>query len=114
MSTIQLDARHARAADPAASAVLSSLSIVLPCFNEEPNVAAAVLEAQRAAERFAARHEVIVVDDGSSDRTRAIAEAIAARDARVRVVGHDRNRGYGAAVRSGIAASSSEWLLLTD
>jgi glycosyltransferase involved in cell wall biosynthesis len=60
------------------------------------------------------RTEVIVVDDGSTDATRAIAEGLAARDPHVRVVGHDRNRGYGAALRSGIAASRSDWILITD
>jgi glycosyltransferase involved in cell wall biosynthesis len=94
--------------------VLSSLSIVLPCYDEEPNVAAAVAEAAAAGSRFATEHDIIVVDDGSRDRTRAIAESIAAVNPRVRVVAHEHNRGYGAAVRSGIAASRSEWVLLTD
>ncbi|MEN3281710.1 MAG: hypothetical protein V7607_2850 [Solirubrobacteraceae bacterium] len=94
--------------------VLPSLSIVLPCYDEEPNVAAAVADADAAGLRFAAEHEVIVVDDGSRDRTRAIAESIAAVNPRVRVVAHERNRGYGAAVRSGIVATRSEWVLLTD
>jgi glycosyltransferase involved in cell wall biosynthesis len=96
------------------AARLTSLSVVLPCFNEAPNVAEAVSQAQRAAGLYARTHEVIVVDDGSSDDTLAIAEAIATRDIRVRVVSHDCNRGYGAAVRSGIEASRLEWVLLTD
>jgi glycosyltransferase involved in cell wall biosynthesis len=94
--------------------VLPSLSIVLPCYDEEPNVAAAVAEADAAASRFATEHEIIVVDDGSRDRTRAIAESLAAANPRVRLVAHERNRGYGAAVRSGIVASRSGWVLLTD
>jgi glycosyltransferase involved in cell wall biosynthesis len=94
--------------------VLPSLSIVLPCYDEEPNVAAAVGDADAAGWRFAAEHEVIVVDDGSRDHTRAIAESIARMNPRVRVVAHERNRGYGAALRSGIVASGSEWVLLTD
>jgi glycosyltransferase involved in cell wall biosynthesis len=114
MSTMHVDAPRAPTGGGGAPPALSSLAIVLPCFDEEPNVAAAVAQAQRAAERFAARHEVIVVDDGSSDHTGAIAESIAARDPRVRLIAHERNRGYGAAVRSGIAASRSDWVLLTD
>jgi glycosyltransferase involved in cell wall biosynthesis len=103
----------ASAAD-AGRPVLTSLSIVLPSYDEAPNVAAAVAEARRAGERFALRHEVIVVDDGSSDGTGEIAAALAARDARVRVVAHEHNRGYGGAVRSGIMASQFDWVLLTD
>jgi glycosyltransferase involved in cell wall biosynthesis len=93
---------------------LPGLSIVLPCYDEAPNVAAAVAEAHAAARRFAQQHEVIVVDDGSRDGTRAIAEVLAARDPRVRVVTHPENRGYGAAVRSGLRASRGAWVLLTD
>ena len=103
-----------RTPEPGPRPALTSVSIVLPCFDEAPNVVAAVAEAQRAAERFARHHEVVVVDDGSSDATRTIAEEIAARDERVRVVAHERNLGYGAAVRSGIAASRCDWVLLTD
>src|SRR3954452_3127123 len=89
---------------------LESLSIVLPCFDEEPNVARAIEEARRAARRFAEHFEILVVDDGSTDRT----AEIAAREPDVRVLAHERNRGYGAAVRTGLDASRSEWVLLTD
>ncbi|MEP6953316.1 MAG: glycosyltransferase family 2 protein [Solirubrobacteraceae bacterium] len=98
----------------AAGRRLESLSVVLPCFDEAENVAGAIREADEAAGRFALEHEVIVVDDGSADATRVLAEAVAARNPRVRVVAHDHNRGYGAAVRSGIDASRSTWVLLTD
>jgi glycosyltransferase involved in cell wall biosynthesis len=93
---------------------LPGLTVVLPCYDEEPNVGQAVGEALAAAARCASAVEVIVVDDGSCDATRAVAELLALHDGRVRVVGHDQNRGYGAAVRTGIAASRMPWVLLTD
>jgi glycosyltransferase involved in cell wall biosynthesis len=56
---------------------LASLSIVLPCFNEVDNVGAAVAQAHDAGDAHALRHEVVVVDDGSTDGTGAVAAALA-------------------------------------
>lgn len=93
---------------------LPGVTVVLPCLDEEANITQAVAEALAAGARCARAVEVVVVDDGSRDRTRAAAALLASLDARVRVVAHDRNRGYGAALRSGIAASRMPWVLLTD
>src|SRR5437764_9899162 len=93
---------------------LPGLTIVLPCFNEADNVADAIRYAGAAAERCATDHEIVVVDDGSSDETAVIAARLAERDRRVRVIVHTRNRGYGDAVRSGIGAALMPWVLLTD
>jgi Glycosyl transferase family 2 len=97
---------------PAAEPALSSLSIVLPCFNEEANVADAIRNAAAAAALTSEKYEIIVVDDGSTDNTAAVAARFAGD--RVRLVVHARNRGYGEAVRSGIAAAQMAWVLLTD
>jgi glycosyltransferase involved in cell wall biosynthesis len=94
--------------------LLDGVSVVLPAYDEEDNIAEAIRQALAAAERVSLRQEVIVVDDGSRDATAAIAFAWRARDARVRLVRHEHNRGYGSAVRTGIAAAGMEWVLLTD
>ncbi|MEA2310994.1 MAG: hypothetical protein QOE28_962 [Solirubrobacteraceae bacterium] len=96
------------------SAPLPGVSIVLPCHDEEDNVVEAVHAARLAGHRSALACEVIVVDDGSSDQTLARALALAEEDPAVRVVVHRQNRGYGAALRSGISAASQPWVLLTD
>ena len=101
-------------ASPSATAVLAGVSIVLPCHDEEANVAAAVRMACRAGRMNAQAYEVIVVDDGSRDATNAVATRLAAGDPHVHVVAHPRNRGYGAALRTGIAAAQQPWVLLTD
>jgi glycosyltransferase involved in cell wall biosynthesis len=64
--------------------------------------------------RVADDYEVIVVDDGSSDRTGELADRIAAADSHVKVVHHEVNLGYGGAVISGIRAASMPWVLLAD
>ncbi|HEY1540340.1 MAG TPA: glycosyltransferase family 2 protein [Solirubrobacteraceae bacterium] len=93
---------------------VTSLSIVLPCFDEAENVAGAVRAAVAAGERCAAEYEVIVVDDGSRDDTAAIVAGLVEANRHVRLVVHVRNRGYGDAVRSGIAAAAMDWVFLTD
>jgi glycosyltransferase involved in cell wall biosynthesis len=90
------------------------VSIALPAYNEEPNIEAAIREANEAAERLLDEHEVVVVDDGSTDRTAELVKAICRADPRVRLVRHGRNRGYGEAVRSGFLASRLDYVFLTD
>jgi glycosyltransferase involved in cell wall biosynthesis len=90
------------------------VSIVLPAFNEEANVGQAVADATATAERLFVEHEIIVVDDGSSDGTKAIAKEIARRDPRVRVISHGRNRGYGEALRTGFLSSRLDFVFFTD
>jgi glycosyltransferase involved in cell wall biosynthesis len=100
--------------DNAAPARLEGLTVVLPCFNEAANVAEAIHHAARAARRNARAHQIVVVDDGSSDGTGDIAREVARKVPHVLVVGHDVNRGYGAALISGLRAAVMPWVLLTD
>ena len=93
---------------------LDGLSVVLPCFNEDANIAHAIRDASAAAQATSRAHEIIVVDDGSCDDTAEIAGRLARDDERVRVLVHATNRGYGAALRTGIRAARMPWILLTD
>lgn len=96
------------------AARLPSLSFFFPAYNEEGNVEAVVHDALATLPRFADDIEVIVVDDGSRDRTPELADALAASDPRVSVVHHRPNRGYGGAVRSGLLASRKAFIFYTD
>jgi glycosyltransferase involved in cell wall biosynthesis len=94
--------------------LMSGLSVVLPCFNRRADVAESIRTAIRAAARISDEYEVIVVDDGSTDGTAAVACRFARGDRRVRVIVHPGHEGYGAALRSGINAAGKQWVLLTD
>jgi glycosyltransferase involved in cell wall biosynthesis len=93
---------------------LDGLSVFLPSHNEEGNVERVVKGFLDELPRLADSYEVIVVDDGSRDRTGEIAERLAAEDPHVRVVHHQVNRGYGGAVISGIRAAREPYVLLCD
>lgn len=91
-----------------------SISVFFPCYNEQDNVARTVEQALAVLDRLNADFEVIVVDDGSSDATGRIAEEIAHRNARVKVVHHPTNLGYGAALQSGFGAATKQLVFYTD
>lgn len=93
---------------------LSGVSVFLPCHNEEGNIERVVAELETELPRIAGRHEIVVVDDGSRDRTGEIADRMAAAIPRLKVVHHPGNRGYGAAVISGIRACNEPWIVLCD
>ncbi len=84
-------------------------SVIIPAFNEAANIEAVVGEAVAV---FAASawtpFEVVVIDDGSADDTGRLADAMAAADPRIRVIHHDGNRGWGTALRTGLAAARGE------
>jgi glycosyltransferase involved in cell wall biosynthesis len=73
-----------------------------------------VRQAVQVLGRLGVPFEVIVVDDGSTDATTQIVERLRSEDPRVRLARHERNRGYGAALRTGFAAASHEWVFFSD
>jgi glycosyltransferase involved in cell wall biosynthesis len=90
------------------------ISIFFPAYNEEDNIAATVRHTERVIQEITDTYEIIIVDDGSSDKTPQIADRIAKENSRVKVVHHDPNRGYGAALWSGIQAAKYDWVFFTD
>ncbi len=87
-----------------------SLSLVMPALNEEENVERALRRSLDALGRLADDFEIIVIDDGSSDRTGEIAEALAAEEPRIRVLHNERNLNYGVSLVRGIRAARCEWI----
>jgi glycosyltransferase involved in cell wall biosynthesis len=92
----------------------AGLSVFFPAYNDSGTIASLVIRAVQAASQLTEDFEVIVVNDGSADATGEIAEELAARYPQVRVVHHERNRGYGGALRTGFATATKDFVFYTD
>lgn len=91
------------------------LSIFFPFWNEEENIEKVVTKAIPVARNVASKWEIIMVDDGSSDRTLDIAQKLAKKDPQhLRVISHRPNRGYGAALKSGLERAKYDLIVFTD
>ncbi len=91
-----------------------SISAVLPAYNEQEVIAASVAAMVKTLEAFDADYKVIVVNDGSRDRTGEILTRLNQENPRVRMVAHERNQGYGAALWTGFTSAEKELVFLTD
>jgi glycosyltransferase involved in cell wall biosynthesis len=89
--------------------MIDGVSIVIPAFNEENGVGPVIRELQDILQKSGIRGEVIVVDDGSADATAKVAA-----EAGARVIRHRSNRGYGAALKTGITVASFDIIAITD
>jgi glycosyltransferase involved in cell wall biosynthesis len=90
------------------------LSVFFPAYNDGGTIASLVITALKTARRLTPDFEVIVVNDGSADRTAEILDELARTYPEVRVVHHERNRGYGGALQSGFAAATRDLVFYTD
>ena len=94
--------------------LISELSVFFPAYNEEKNIRNTVLKAKKVLNKIASNWEIIIVNDGSKDRTGEIAGKLSRQEGRVRVINHSPNRGYGAALKSGFYGSKYPWIAFTD
>jgi len=86
------------------------LTIIVPALNEEAHIAASVREGIKAADETQVSCEVIVVDDGSTDRTAEVALRLSEQDSRIRVIRNARNLGLGGAYKEGLAAARGTYV----
>ena len=92
----------------------AGLSVFFPAYNDSGTIASMVIRAVQTASALTPDFEVIVVNDGSSDATAAIADELARTYPRVRVVHHAMNRGYGGALQTGFRSATKELIFYTD
>ena len=91
-----------------------SLSVVLPAFNEEQNIHQTVLNCIDYLSKNFDAYEIIVIDDGSDDKTGEIVFKLARQHSELKLVRHETNLGYGAALNSGFENSTKEYIFLMD
>ncbi|MBI4122628.1 MAG: glycosyltransferase family 2 protein [Parcubacteria group bacterium] len=91
-----------------------SITAFFPCYNDKGTIAALVLEVKKVLERITDDYEIIVIDDGSMDGSRELLLELQHDVARLKLVMHEKNRGYGGALRSGFAAAAKELIFYTD
>lgn len=90
------------------------LSVFFPAFNEEKNIKNTVEKAVGVLKKMGVGNwEVLVIDDGSKDKTAEIADQLAKKDSHIKVV-HQENGGYGKALRAGFENAKYEWIVFTD
>lgn len=91
-----------------------SISVFFPCYNDEKTIAPLVVEAAHQLRQLTDDYEILVVNDGSRDHSAAVLQELAANIEHVRIVTHERNLGYGAALRSGFAHATKDLVFYTD
>lgn len=91
-----------------------TLSVILPCFNEEQNIAHTVHDVEQWMRSAKINGEIIVVDDGSTDNSYRVLEDLSKEISLLRVVRHEKNKGYGLAIRSGCDSATTEWIAFMD
>ncbi len=90
------------------------LSVFFPAYNDSGTIASLVIAAVQTAGTLTPDFEVLVINDGSSDSTAAIIDELARLYPQVRAIHHEKNRGYGGALRTGFASAAKDWIFYTD
>lgn len=93
---------------------VNELSVFFPAYNEEENIRQTIEKALLILPKVAKNWEILVVNDGSRDKTSEIVQSLIIKDPRIRLITHSPNRGYGAAFKSGFYNSRYRLIAFTD
>ncbi len=96
--------------------LIPELSVFFPAYNEEKNIGPTVEKAIKVLEEITPKWEIIVIDDGSKDRTGQVVKRLIKKYSQydIKLITHTPNRGYGAALKSGFYNSKYQWITFTD
>jgi glycosyltransferase involved in cell wall biosynthesis len=90
------------------------ITIFFPVYNDENTIANMTEKCINVLKEIASNFEVIIINDGSPDNSGAVADEMANKYEYVRVIHHPQNKGYGAAIKSGLENAQYEWVCFTD
>lgn len=93
---------------------VKELSVFFPAYNEEEAIGLTITKALKILPKVAKKWEIIVVNDGSTDRTGEIVKELIKKEPRIRMITHTPNRGYGATIKSGVYNARYELIAFTD
>lgn len=93
---------------------IQEISLFLPAYNEAENIAKTIADADRVLKKHARKYEILVIDDGSKDKTGSIVKALAKKNKNIRLITHKPNRGYGGAFKSGLYGSRYQLVSFID
>ncbi len=93
---------------------LKELSLFFPAYNEEANLEETIEKAIPVLKKVVERYELLIIDDGSKDKTGEIADKLAQKYKFIRVIHHNPNKGYGGAIKAGWYGGKYEWIAFTD
>lgn len=94
--------------------LIPEISVFFPTYNEEGNILRVIQNVKDTLERVAVNWEIIVVNDGSKDRTLEMVSEVAKNDKRIKIISHETNLGYGASLKSGFYNSRYKWICFID
>jgi len=94
--------------------MIKGISIFIPAYNDEKTIGKIILDAISVLDPLKLDYEIIIVDDGSKDTTAEIVKGLAETHKTIKLVQHGDNRDYGAALKTGFATASKEWVFYTD
>lgn len=93
---------------------IDELTLFLPTYNEEANIKKTVVNSKNVMLKTAKKWEIIVVNDGSKDKTKEIVEKLAKEDSRIKIITHIQNRGYGGSLQTGFYNAKYKWISFID
>lgn len=95
--------------------IIPELSVFYPCYNEEKNIQKTVDKTVPILNKIAQKWEIILINDGSKDNTASVLESIKRKySSNIKIITHNPNRGYGAALKSGLYSAKYQWIAFTD